>query len=317
MDNTHIVEDATMSLASGRQFVVRHGDSRAVITEVGAGLRSFSVGECEFLDTYGLNEMASSSRGQALIPWPNRIDHGRYTWNDLTEQLPLSELSRHTAIHGLTRWMNWQVVNQQIDRLDLGIVLYPQEGYPFTLSLQMTYALTIRGLECHTTACNSGTQPLPYGVGHHPYFTVGADVIDTDDLLIPARSYFPTNERLIPILPSQSVEGTPFDFRTMHAINDVFMDTGFTDLIPDEDNFTRVKLAARSGSPSVTVFMDATHQFLQVYTGDTLPTASERRRGIAIEPYTCATDAFNNGLGLLVLKPGETFTSVWGITASI
>jgi aldose 1-epimerase len=179
----------------------------------------------------------------------------------------------------------------------------------------MTYALTIRGLECHTTARNSGTQPLPYGVGHHPYFTVGADVIDVNYLLIPARSYFPTNERLIPILPSQSVEGTPFDFRTMHAINDVFMDTGFTDLIPDEDNFTRVKLAAPGGSPSVTVFMDATHQFLQVYTGDTLPTASERRRGIAIEPYTCAIDAFNNGLGLLVLKPGEMFTSMWGITA--
>ena len=83
MDNTHIVEDAPMLLASGRQFVIRRGDSRAVITGVGAG---------EFLDTYGLNEMARSSRGQALIPWPNRIDHGRYTWNGLTEQLPLSEL---------------------------------------------------------------------------------------------------------------------------------------------------------------------------------------------------------------------------------
>jgi aldose 1-epimerase len=53
---------------------------------------------------------------------------------------------------------------------------------------------------------------------------------------------------------------------------------------------------------------------LQVFTGDSLPAGSRRTSGIAVEPMTCAPDAFNSGDGLLVLEPGQQFTASWGIT---
>ena len=84
---------------------------------------------------------------------------------------------------------------------------------------------------------------------------------------------------------------------------------------PPRSLLARVVLAAPGGRPAVTVWLDQAHQYLQIYTGDTLPDANARRKGIAIERYTCAGDAFNNRLGLEVLQPGETFSSVWGITA--
>jgi len=304
------------SLPSGRQFEIRRGDKRAVITEVGAGLRVFEVGGREFLFTYGQNEMSMFSEGQVLIPFPNRIDHGMYVFNGVTEQLPLSEPARQNAIHGLTRWMNWSAVSHEDQRLVMSLVLHAQDGYPFVLSLRETYELTSEGLRVQTNASNIGATPLPYGLGHHPYLTVGTDLINPDILRLPARSYFLTNNRLIPLPPPVSVASTPFDFRTAHAIDGVQMDTGFTDLIFDSDGFARVKLAAPGGSPQVTVFMDSNHQFLQVFTGDALP-APAARRSIAIEPYTCAANAFNNGLGLRVLQPGESFTTVWGIAVSI
>lgn len=304
------------SLPSGRQFEIRRGDKRAVITEVGAGLRVFAVGGRELLFTYSQNEMSMFSEGQVLIPFPNRIDHGMYVFNGVTEQLPLSEPARQNAIHGLTRWMNWQLEEQQGDQVTLSLVLHAQDGYPFVLSLRETYELTAKGLRVQTVAQNIGATSLPYGVGHHPYLTVGTDLINPDILRLPARSYFLTNDRLIPLPPAVSVAGTPFDFRTPHAIGDVQMDTGFTDLIFDKDGFARVRLAAPGGKPEVTVFMDANHQFLQVFTGDALP-APAARRSIAIEPYTCAANAFNNGLGLRVLQPGEALTTVWGITVSL
>ncbi len=304
------------SLPSGQQFEIRKRDKRAVITEVGATLRVFEVSGQEFLFTFSQNEMSRFSEGQVLIPWPNRIDHGMYVFNSMTEQLPLSEPARQNAIHGLTRWMNWQATRHEADLLIMSLVLHAQDGYPFVLSLRETYALTERGLEVTTVASNIGSTALPYGVGHHPYLTVGTELINPDLLLIPANSHFLTNVRLIPIPPAVSVAGTPFDFRKMHAIDDVMMDTGFTDLIPDADGFTRVKLAAPGGNPHVTVFMDSNHHFLQVFTGDALP-ASAARRSIAIEPYTCAANAFNNGLGLRVLQPGESFKTLWGITASV
>jgi aldose 1-epimerase len=41
------------------------------------------------------------------------------------------------------------------------------------------------------------------------------------------------------------------------------------------------------------VWMDSTLSFAMVYTGDTLADSARRRHGIAIEPMTCAPDAFN------------------------
>ena len=51
-----------------------------------------------------------------------------------------------------------------------------------------------------------------------------------------------------------------------------------------------------------------------IYSGDTLADLT-RRRGLAIEPMTCAPDAFNSGAGLVVLQPGEVHTATWGIAA--
>ena len=59
--------------------------------------------------------------------------------------------------------------------------------------------------------------------------------------------------------------------------------------------------------------MDPSHRFVQVFTGDALP-EEDRRRGIAIETMTCAPDAFRSGEGLRALSPGESFTSVWGVS---
>ena len=49
-----------------------------------------------------------------------------------------------------------------------------------------------------------------------------------------------------------------------------------------------------------------------VFTGDTL-TPDRRRRGLAVEPMTCAPDAFNSGDGLVVLRPGESVAGSWGV----
>jgi aldose 1-epimerase len=66
------------------------------------------------------------------------------------------------------------------------------------------------------------------------------------------------------------------------------------------------------GGRSVTVWMDETWPYVQVFTGDTL-SPQERRRSIAVEPLTCPANAFNSGDGLRVLDPAETVGGTWGI----
>ena len=47
---------------SGEQFELSAGGQRAVVTEVGAGLRTYSAGGRELLDGYPATELASSGR---------------------------------------------------------------------------------------------------------------------------------------------------------------------------------------------------------------------------------------------------------------
>jgi aldose 1-epimerase len=288
---------------SGKQFELRSGDQHAVVTEVGAGLRSYSAGGRELLDGYSVDALASSGRGQLLLPWPNRIRDGVYTLDGREHRLPLNEPERGNAIHGLVRWSSWTPVEEAADRVVLTHVLRPQPAYPFTLELRVEYSLGSDGLTVRTTAANAGADPCPYGAGSHPYVAVRS--VDDAVLRLPASSILESDERGIPV-GSSPVEGA-FDFRAPRPLGSVQLDHCFTDLERDEDGYARV------GVDDITLWVDESYPYLMVFTGDALP-AAERRRSIAVEPMTCAPNAFASGDGLVVLEPGEEHAAAWGIT---
>jgi aldose 1-epimerase len=298
---------------SGRQVELASGVQRAVVTEVGAGLRTYDVDGVDVLDGYGEDEMSSGGRGQLLIPWPNRIRDGRYHFGGTDQQTPLSEPERGNAIHGLVRWANWELDQRGHDRVIATHVLHPQVGYPFTLGLEVAYTLSGTGLGVAVTATNLGSEPLPYGLGQHPYFAAGADLVDAVVLGVPAESVLEADERGIPTGRALPVAGTERDYRRPRPIGSAVVDSCYAGLERDKDGASRVTLQPPGGSRRVTVWMDAAFGFAMVFTGDTLAPA-RRRRGLAIEPMTCAPDAFRSGVGLQVLEPGHQSTAVWGVT---
>src|SRR6188472_1932974 len=147
---------------SGEQIEIRTGEQVVVVTEVGAGLRSYTVGDRDVLDGYGAEEMVASGRGQVLIPWPNRIQDGAYEFADARHQLPLNEVAARNAIHGLVRWASWSVAERTGDRAVLEHTLHPQPGYPFSLALALDYSLSDEGLRVRSTATNIGPAACPY-----------------------------------------------------------------------------------------------------------------------------------------------------------
>jgi len=298
---------------SGRQYVINQGAQRAVVTEVGGGLRAYAVDGHDVIDGYAADEMCSAARGAPLLPWPNRLQDGRYEFAGVTHQTPLSEPDRRNAIHGLTRWLSWNASVTEADRVVMELLLYPQDGYPFTLSLAIEYRLSQRGLAVQTTATNAGSQALPYGAGHHPYLTVGTELIDEARLRIPALMYLEVTERQIPTGRAIPVQGSAVDFLELRRIGSAKLDTAFASLVSDADGLTRVELQAASGRPSRTLWMDKTYRFVMAFTGDAIPQLDRRRRSVALEPMTCAPNAFRSGDGLIVLQPGESTRATWGI----
>jgi aldose 1-epimerase len=300
---------------SGRQYELIQGTQRAVVVELGAGLREYRADEGALLDGYALDQKPDGGRGQLLLPWPNRIADARYAFEGQELRLPVNEPRTGSAIHGLVRDRPWRHVDSSATAVTLALDLPAQEGYPFTLGLSATYSLSAGGLTVEVIARNAGERPCPYGAGAHPYVRLGAGgPIDDALLRIPAGATLEADDRGIPTGVEVPVQGTNFDFRNARPVGPLRLDTAFTRLEPDDDGFTRIALTAPEGRAGAVIWMDASHGYVMIYSGDTLPDAARRRRGVAIEPMTCAPDAFNSGSGLLVLQPGEQHRSTWGIS---
>lgn len=298
---------------SGEQFELRHGEQRAVVVEVGGGLRAYEIAGRGLVNGYGEQEMCDdSTEGQSLIPWPNRLRDGRYVFDGQDHQLALTEPGRSNAIHGLVRYVNWSAAERSKSHVVMCHRLYPQPGYPFSLDLTVEYHLLPEGLTVRTTVVNIGDTHCPFGAGAHPYLTVGTR-IDCALLRSPGRRWMSTDAQMIPIA-EHDVAATGHDFRKPRAIGPTQLDTAYTQLQRGPDDRAWIELRHPVGDHGVALWMDRAYTYLQLFTGDSLP-EEKRRQALGVEPMTCPPNAFQTGEGLIVLDPGERFVGTWGICA--
>jgi aldose 1-epimerase len=282
------------------------------VTEVGAALRCYTVGGVDVIDGFGFDERCSAGRGQVLAPWPNRLDNGHYTFDGRTGRVALDEPELSNAIHGMVRWLPWLLVSGSDTAVCLRCVLHPQPGYPWRLDLRVEYRLGDDGLTVTTEAANPSPTAIPFGLGFHPYLTVGTPTVDTAKLLIPARRRLVTNERGLPI-DEMDVTGTELDFTTQRAVGPVDLDTAYTALVRDSHGIARVELEDPDAGRRVELWADDAFRYLMAFTGDTLQPVSRRRKSIAIEPMTCPPNAFASGIDVIKLDSGGSWYGRWGL----
>lgn len=252
--------------------------------------------------------------GSLLAPWPNRVADGRYTFEGVEHRLPLTEPDRGTALHGLVHDVDWSVAPSAAgasDAVELHCALRSPEGYPFDLDLTATYRLGEDGLACAVEAVNVGAATAPYGVGFHPYLTVGRPV-DECVLTLPAATRLDADDRGIPV-GSGPVARTPYDFRAGRLVGDTRIDHCFGDLIEFAGQ-TRVALIDPGSGRSASLTVGAPFRWLQVFTGDTLGAGA--RESVAVEPMTCPPDAFRSGVDVEALPPGGVHRAAFVIAAS-
>jgi aldose 1-epimerase len=298
---------------SGTQHEIASGAARAVIAEVGATLRSFEWEGMDVIDGFPADEAAPAGRGQVLAPWPNRLEDGTYSYDGREGRAEIDEPDRRNAIHGLVRWLPWTLDIGTKDSIVLRRRLEAQPAYPWDLDLQVAYTVSTQGLRVTTQATNRSSEPAPFGIGFHPYVTVGTERVDDADLTIPAEERLVMDERALPT-GSERVSGTDLDFTDPRSIGPTRMDTAFTGLQRDAAGRTSIRLERPDGERAVEVWMDEDYRYVMVYTGDTLEPASRRRQGIAIEPMTCPPNAFRTGTDVIRLEPHASWSADWGIT---
>ncbi|PZS16178.1 MAG: hypothetical protein DLM57_11130 [Pseudonocardiales bacterium] len=293
---------------TGRQFTLAAGDHEATVVEVGAGLRRYAHRGVDVTLTYGDDELPPKGCGAVLVPWPNRLRGGRYTFDGGGYQLALTEPAAGNAIHGLGRWARWVPVRHEACAVTLALDIVPQTGWPFELRVEVTYRLDAeQGLQVTAVAHNTGAVRAPFGAGFHPYLSTRGHEFGEVTVKVPARERIVVDESKVPV-GRQPVAGTPYDLRRGRRLRDLRMDDGFAGL-SSAGGRGAVEVRTRSGGARA--WFDDAFGFVQVFTPD--PVAGGPA-GVAVEPMTCPADAFNSGTGLIILQPGGSWTGTWGIT---
>lgn len=299
-----------MSPLSGTQVQLSHGAQTATIATVGAALREYRVNGSDVVVPFGEDEVAPAFHGMVLAPWPNRLTDGQYAFHGRDLQVAISEPARNTALHGLSPWENWTVLRATDNEATLVLDLPASPGYPFSLRLNVTYGLSDDGLTITTAALNTGSTPLPYGVGFHPWISPGAGSLDDCTLQLDADTLVTVDDRLLPT-GTTPLEGEK-DYRQARTLAGSDLDDAFVDPLRDASGLSWARVARGDGS-TVAIWMDEAAKAWQVCTGNHVSPESAQRTGVAIEPMSCIADAFRTGDMLVTLEPGESHTLVWGM----
>ena len=290
----------------GTLIELRSGSLRAQVATVGAALASLTLDGHDLILPYPAKGVPTGYRGKTLIPWPNRVIASRYQVEDSTYHLDCNEPETGCALHGLMAWVDWQVIRAEGNSVTLGAFVAPRYSYPWALDSQVTFALQEEtGLSVKIASTNLSDTPAPYGCAQHPYLTWDQHPTDSYELTAPGAQVVTVNEHLEPtgLVP---VANADLDYRLPRLIGAHTIDHAFT-AMP-----TPWALTLHHPQSGATVTLTSDAAWYQIYTADQIG-----RTGLAVEPMSCAPDAFNSGLGLIRLQPGETHTLTYSIHAEL
>ncbi len=225
--------------------------------------------------------------GSQLFPFPNRLKNGQSEISNTPVRFELNDFGRPNALHGHIYNQAFEISewDQKNNFLKCTYTHKASPSFPFDYHIVNCFQLKANSLEIKTTITNHSKSKLPFGYGWHPYFKSSSRVDDLS-LALGAKEKLEVDENLIP----QGKTVNYYKFEKTAPIGNTELDSCFIKgdsqdiLLHDPHKHQTVKIDIED------------FDFIQVY----IP---PERDCIAIEPQTCAPNAFNNKIGLQFIDP--------------
>lgn len=216
-------------------YTIKNGDLTMQVTNFGARVVSLWMPDrdgnmadivlgYQNIDRY-INNGGERFLGSVVGRVANRIGNGKFTLDGVEYTTPQNNNGQ--TLHGGLKGVDmvvWDVVEATENSLHLAYTVPDgQDGFPGNLTINMTYTLTENN-EFKVAYSATTDKTTPVNLSHHSFFNLKGEAggTITDNILqIDADHITPTDANLIPTGELLPVEGTPFDFRTPHAIGDM------------------------------------------------------------------------------------------------
>ncbi len=259
------------------------------------------------------NNLISSFKGSNLYPFPNRIEGGKYTFKGDTYHLRCNFPQENNAIHGLVYNKAFELISKEDGDFACNLILRyitteTEPGYPFKNMIEIHYKWGEENqFECTTKITNLSDGSIPVGQGWHPYYTAGNVPVDEFYIQFPSKEILDVNDKGIPT----GKKSLYTNFNSLSRLGKTNFDSCF--VLDSKLEKAEITIENKKENIKYQIWQETginKYNYLQVYTPPS-------RTSIAIEPMTCAPNAFNTGDGLIVLAPQERISFVWGIKRTV
>lgn len=290
-----------------------------VIDQLGGGIKQyyleFEGKKKEIIHGYENDTQKVGSMGDVLFPFPGRVENSEYEFNGNKYKLSGLRLKDGHALHGFAKYALWEIISKTDSFVSLSFKMtreeYKGKGFPFSLSLNLVYSLSEKGLTCKAEVVNSGKESAPFGLGFHPYYSLGVSKVDYLSLQITAGKLVEFSPSLKPTGKLLDFKDGELDFSSRKAIGNIIIDNCFSNLSFNDSGINETILS--SDDLRIKIWQDQNLPYLQLYSADTIG-EENYRIGLAIEPQTCTGFALNMpDMGLMILQPKENFNTSWGV----
>ena len=227
-----------------------------------------------------------------LVPYVNRIRDGRFTFRGREVRIAPNMAGDSSPLHG-QGWLNpWNI--EQSDDVSAVLTYRHEAGeWPWDYLATQSFGLDDGGLSICLTCHNLSAEPMPCGLGQHPYFPCGPET----EIGTHVDVAWTVDERVLPV-DRVPAEGR-YELRDRNVCGQD-LDNGF-------GGWSGLTQLTDPGWPFDLVPRSPGTLFLQLY--------SPIDGGIFVaEPVTHANAALNAPesewpeLGLSVLEPGEAMS---------
>ncbi|MBB3386176.1 MULTISPECIES: aldose 1-epimerase [unclassified Rhizobium] len=232
-----------------------------------------------------------------LVPFGNRVRGNEFEFGGKTYRFTANTLWDPHYLHGEGWDSRWTVSNWSEDELEMSFA-HKGGHTPYIYRADQHFRLVDGGVELRLTVENTGEEPLPFGLGWHPYFPV----TPATTLFAPARKFWTEVEGW---LPGEAQEIPPdLNFGEPIGLPDRWVNNGFQDwsgeaVISWPERQTQLQLTA-----------DPVFKHAFVFVSDTTFDPDFQRDYFCFEPMTHLANGHNlPDLGdLKVLAPGQSLS---------
>ncbi len=163
--------------------------------------------------------------GSSVGRYANRIGGAKFQLNGTEYQLTVNDGANCLHGGGNTGWMNQVYDAEQIDEQTLRLIIVAEDGengFPGRVAATTTYTILDNNTLDITWEAETD-KPTIINQTNHNYYNLSGDFTKAayDQILyVNADKFTASDKAYIPTGEIRSVEGTPMDFRTPHAVGD-------------------------------------------------------------------------------------------------